>query len=79
MPYIVPTTIRNGFPLVLRCSKHPAEPDIGINDPWVEIDEVLTQKEKSASFLKLTRAEVLELEEKAWGILSNSLDFWLPR
>ena len=71
----IQTTIRRGFPVVVKFYSCPAEPDVGIQYPYVEIDEVLTMKGKSADFLKLTDAELSEIEEKVGEQCSLEADY----
>jgi hypothetical protein len=57
-------TIRGGFPLRVSYRICPAEPDVGIMGPYVEIDAIRTTRGQSAEFLKFTDADIVEIEEQ---------------
>lgn len=55
--------IRGGFPL-----KVTYEVD---SDNYIEVDEVLTPAGKSADFLKITEAEMSEIEDECYSDLTT--------
>jgi hypothetical protein len=59
----VETTVRRGFPVIVKGHLCPAEPDVGLMSEGVEDMEVLTLNGKPADFLKLTERELEKLAD----------------
>lgn len=60
--FSVEAKVRGGFPVLVTGYIHEAEPNVGYTTTWYEIDEVLTTKGRPASFLKLSKKELDDLE-----------------
>ena len=54
-----------GFPVNVRASIAPAEPDVGIFTPWVDDLEITTLCGKPAPWLKISEKEIDRLHEEA--------------
>lgn len=50
-------TVRGGFPIVVHFNVSPAEPDVGISQPYIDQYEFTNTKGKSVAWLKLTQQE----------------------
>lgn len=57
-------TIRNGFPILVHFNVSPAEPDVGISQPYVEDYQFTNKVGKSVEWLKLTKQEIDYLLER---------------
>ena len=62
----VETTVRDGFPVLVKGRVCPPEPDVGLSTRYLDWMEVLTLRGKPADFLKLTVEELRSLETKFW-------------
>ena len=64
-------TTKRGFPVIIRATVYPSEPDVGLMSRYLEDMEVLTTAGKDAGFLRLTQDDVDELEIQFWESLRD--------
>jgi len=64
--YSVETTVKGGFPVLVKGVVCFPDYSVGINGYWAEDIEIATLRDKPCKFMeaKLTKAEWLELEHK---------------
>lgn len=62
----VEVTVRGGFPIVVRGEVCPPESENGIRSSYLDYLDYSTLKGGSVDWLKLTREEEEEIEEKVW-------------
>lgn len=61
-----------GFPVNVRASIAPAEPDVGIFTPWIDDLEITTLRGKPAPWLKISERDRTLLEEAAFEAAMES-------
>lgn len=57
----VECVVKGGFPVLVRGSLYPSEPDVGIMGEYIDDYEILTVKGKSCEWLKLSQDQVDDL------------------
>ncbi len=60
------TTVCNGFPVLVKCTVHPAEPEVGQMSEFGEDFEIFTLRGKPAPFIekKMSQADFDRLHDE---------------
>jgi hypothetical protein len=65
------TTVKGGFPVLVRGVIYAAEPDVGYMNDWIEDVEIFTTTGKPAPWLKLSQKDLDTAEQALWDALER--------